>query len=97
MNLQEWRSNPERRALALDMLRQPTLQEMLSIMDGPEHPSRQQHGARDGFGATKALGRIEGYQEALDKLRSFVEPLPLPQEQLKVTWGVDKDEEQQST
>lgn len=77
------------------MLNQPTLKEMLAVME-TEHPARQQHRAHDGFGATKALGRIEGFQEALNMLRSFAEPLPANVEAPKITWGAQEPDETQT-
>ncbi len=88
MTLLDWRKSSDRRSVAMDMLSQPTMVEMLYVMD-MEHPGRQKHPVTDGFGATKALGYIEGYQDALTMLKSFAEPLPAAMETIQTTWGVD--------
>lgn len=93
MNLEEWRKSPERRSLSIDMLNQQTMREMLLVME-VEHPGRKPHKANDGFGATRAIGRIEGYQEALDMLRLFAEPIPVAPESIPVTWNADKTDQQ---
>lgn len=95
MNILEWRKNPERLSLAMDMLSQQTMREMLAVMD-TEHPGRKMHGANDGFGATRALGRIEGFQEALEMIHSFAVPLPSPPESIPITWNAVKEQSEQS-
>ena len=87
MTLLDWRKNPERLSMALDMLNQPTMHEMLAVMEA-EHPAKQQRAVADGFGATRVLGQIEGFQEALNMLRSFAEPLPTQAEDVPTTWNV---------
>lgn len=89
MTLIDWRKNPERRSMAIEALGQPALREMLSIMELVEHPAKQQRAIADGFGATRVLGQIEGFQAALDMIKSFTEPLPAPMEDVETTWGVD--------
>jgi hypothetical protein len=88
MTLLEWRQNPDRRSLAVDVLNNQTVREMLAVME-VEHPAKQPHKVMDGFGATKALGRIEGYQEALQMLHAFAQEIPGAPEQINVTWGVE--------
>lgn len=95
MNLEEWRKNPERLSLALDMMNQQTMKEMLAVME-IEHPGRRHERVSDGFGATRVLGRIEGFQEALEMLRSFSQPIPKPHETIPVTWNAEPDSAQQS-
>lgn len=93
MTLLDWRKNPERLSMALDMLNQPTLREMLAVMEA-ESPDKHQRAVADGFGATRVLGQIEGFREALNMLRSFAEPLPGPSEDIETTWGVDLPEDE---
>lgn len=92
MNLLEWRQNPDRRSLALDMLNQPTMREMLAVME-QEHPMRQESKLQDGFAATLAVGESRGFQKALNMIRSFAEEIPTPHENIKVTWGEPTEEE----
>ena len=89
MNILEWRKIPERRRMAFDVLHQRETQEMLDTLEA-DHPGRCQHAANDGFAATRALGFIEGYQSALDALRSLAESLPLPPENIPVTWNTEE-------
>lgn len=89
MTLIDWRKNPERRSMAIEAISQPAMQEMLRVMEMVEHPAKQQRAVADGFGATRVLGQIEGFQAALDMLKSFTEPLPAPMEDVETTWGVD--------
>lgn len=91
MNLLEWRQNPERRSLALDMLNQQTLREMLAVME-LEHPGRVIMPLRDGFDATLAMGEARGFQMALNAFRSFAEPIPSAPASLPVTWGANEPE-----
>jgi len=91
MTIIDWRKNPERLSMALDMLNQPTLQEMLAVMES-ESPDKQQRPVADGFGATRVLGQIEGFREAMNMLRSFAEPLPSALDEVTTTWGVDLPE-----
>lgn len=88
MNLLEWRKSSERLSMAMDMLNQPTMREMVEVMES-EHPAKQQQVLADGFAATRAIGKIEGFQLAMDMLRSFAKPIAKPQEDVQTSWGVD--------
>lgn len=94
MTLLDWRKNPERLSLALEALTQPVMREMLAVME-VEHPAKRQRAVADGFGATRVLGQIEGFQEAMDMLRSFAEPLPSAPEDVATTWNVGLPEDDQ--
>lgn len=91
MTLLEWRKSGERRSLAIDMLNQPTMQEMLAVIEA-ENPARRIGKLSDGFEATLKTGEIKGFQLALDMLRSMAEPLPIPQQDIPITWGVEPPE-----
>lgn len=91
MNLLEWRKSGEHRSLAMDVLNNPTLREMLAVMDS-EHPGRSDAKLRDGFDATLACGEARGFQKALTMLRAFAEPLPVAPEAIPVTWNVDEQQ-----
>lgn len=77
--------------MALDMLNQPTMREMLAVMEA-ESPDKHEPRIGDGFGATLVLGQIQGFRAALNMLRSFAEPLPVNAEDVETTWGVDLPE-----
>lgn len=93
MTILDWRKNPERLSLALEALQQPAMIEMLAVME-EEHPAKQHRAVADGFGATRVLGQIEGFQEALNMLRSFAEPLPSAPEEIPTTWNVGLPEDE---
>lgn len=87
MNITEWRKSPEHRSLALEMLNQPTMQQMLAVLQGEDHPARQFRSLRDGFDATIAIGEIRGYQEFLNNLVSMTKEISISQEDLPVKWS----------
>lgn len=78
--------------MALDMLNQPTMREMLAVMEA-EHPAKQDGPLRDGFDAALNSGKIRGFQQALNMLRAFAEPIPVNPEAIKPTWGVPEDDQ----
>lgn len=87
MTITQWRQDNDHRNAALEVLKNQTLQQMLAIMD-MEGPAKTPQRVTDGFGATKALGEIEGFQRAIDTLRSFAEPLPVSgREDVPITWN----------
>jgi len=92
MTLLDWRKNPERLSLALDALQHPTIREMLAVMEA-ESPDKQERPVADGFGATRVLGQIEGFRQALNMLKSFAEPLPAAPDDIPTTWNVGLPED----
>lgn len=92
MTLNEWRSNGERRSMALDVLNQPAMREMLAVMEA-EHPAKQDGPLRDGFDAALNSGKIRGFQQALNMLHAFAEPLPVNPEAIPATWGIPENEQ----
>lgn len=87
MTLHEWRGNGERLAMAYEVLHNPVLVEMLSILDNAEHPAKVGRALRDGFDASVFSGEVTAYTKCLRDLRSFAEPLPLPREEVPITWN----------
>lgn len=94
MTLLDWRKNPERLSLALEALTQPAMREMIAVMDA-ESPGKQHRLCGDGYAASYTLGEIDGFQEALNMLRSFAEPLPSAPEDVATTWNVGLPEDDQ--
>lgn len=90
MTITEWRQSNDHRNTAIEVLKNPTLQQMLAMMD-MEGPAKADHRIADGFGATITLGEIKGFQKAIDMLRSFAEPLPLiGREDVPITWNTEQ-------
>lgn len=85
-----WRKSGERLAEAARILNDPATRSMLAILE-LDHPAHQKSKAVDGFGTTKEIGFIEGYETALALFRSMAVPLPVAPQELKSTFGVSEE------
>ena len=92
MTQTEWRKNGERLSMAGEALAQPVIREMLWILETTEHPARERKAVSDGFGATIALGEIQGFERAIAALKLFAVPLPAPPEEIPMTWNAEEKE-----
>lgn len=88
MTLQEWRLSDTNRKLAQGILDQPTMREMLNVLL-TEHPGRKIDIVKDGFEATLAVGRQQGYQLCLAMLESLAIPMQREPGQVSATWGAE--------
>jgi len=92
MTLIDWRNSGERRSLAMDVLNNPTVREMLAVM-AEEQSALLFTPLRDGFDASLNIGILRGYQLALNSFRAFAEPLPQAQEAIQETWNASLPDE----
>lgn len=73
--------------MAAEVLSNPTIQEMLGVLENSEHPAKVARALRDGFDASVFSGEVTAYTKCLRDLRAFAEPLPPEREEVPITWN----------